>query len=580
MNRVFVLISYLLLGVILTIAGILTPAYWGVVPRDVLSSESEKSDSLDSRLEYYFQSENPGVVSTIINNPELTSTNYGNFKIRIDKLLEDRPLFQLSGGAEPYFERVFDRVFTRQQFQEAFSNILDESGIVTNTMSLFLNKSLRLRLIDIMDQSNNGVVNSILKARGISHFKKLEPVTTASGSPLDISVLITAMIVQSGYCDQSISQVLQLWSKAALDGPNKETEQLEIFLLSILNLSSKLGYMSMAELVKQCKSPEAIVRASKISVSAPDIFPVYYAVSLIHGDPLKVASVMYTPDDKKNQARKDSLIKALWLGKNAVDYILDTKKEITDKNSLLPSLPKSIAIVGKAAGLELLAIQNPHLGFVLKIILFWGGSLCLVNFSIASFNHFILSTGEEKPSARPSTDRSLELMRNISVALIIGGLFWFLSEPPLEKVTPDSKYSMVSTNTPAPSKQFTFSSSSSMNTQLLDQPTIIVLVAFSLIQFILYLVCRMKLAEIRKSKESASLKLELLANEENLFDSGLYVGLGGTVLALSMVTLGLVNASLMAAYASTLFGIISVAFVKIFHLRPLRQELIRDANKK
>ena len=90
----------------------------------------------------------------------------------------------------------------------------------------------------------------------------------------------------------------------------------------------------------------------------------------------------------------------------------------------------------------------------------------------------------------------------------------------------------------------------------------------------------MKLAEIRKSKESASLKLELLANEENLFDSGLYVGLGGTVLALSMVTLGLVNASLMAAYASTLFGIISVAFVKIFHLRPLRQELIRDANKK
>ncbi|MCD8533311.1 MAG: hypothetical protein LR011_00390 [Verrucomicrobia bacterium] len=116
-----------------------------------------------------------------------------------------------------------------------------------------------------------------------------------------------------------------------------------------------------------------------------------------------------------------------------------------------------------------------------------------------------------------------------------------------------------------------------MNTQNLDQPTIIVLLVFLLVQFALYLMCRVKLGEIRRSEADASLKLELLANEENLFDSGLYVGLAGTVLALSMVTLGMVQASLMAAYASTLFGILFVAILKIFHVRPLRRKLIIES---
>ena len=62
--------------------------------------------------------------------------------------------------------------------------------------------------------------------------------------------------------------------------------------------------------------------------------------------------------------------------------------------------------------------------------------------------------------------------------------------------------------------------------------------------------------------------MRLLENEDQLFDFGLYVGLGGTVLSLILVAVGIVEASLMAAYASTLFGIIFVALLKVLHLRP------------
>jgi hypothetical protein len=44
-----------------------------------------------------------------------------------------------------------------------------------------------------------------------------------------------------------------------------------------------------------------------------------------------------------------------------------------------------------------------------------------------------------------------------------------------------------------------------------------------------------------------------------------------------MVAIGLVEASLMAAYASTLFGILFVALLKVLHLRPYRRKLIMAA---
>jgi len=90
------------------------------------------------------------------------------------------------------------------------------------------------------------------------------------------------------------------------------------------------------------------------------------------------------------------------------------------------------------------------------------------------------------------------------------------------------------------------------------------------------MVCLLKMAEIRKLDEKPGTKLELLQNEDNLFDAGLYVGLGGTVLSLIFLAVGIVQASLMAAYSSTLFGILFVAMIKIFHLRPLRRQLIID----
>ena len=90
------------------------------------------------------------------------------------------------------------------------------------------------------------------------------------------------------------------------------------------------------------------------------------------------------------------------------------------------------------------------------------------------------------------------------------------------------------------------------------------------------MLCLIKLKEIQKQSLDSQLKLRLLDNEDNMFDAGLYVGLAGTVLSLVCLALGIIKPGLMAAYASTLFGIIFVSVLKILHVRPDRRQLILE----
>ena len=107
--------------------------------------------------------------------------------------------------------------------------------------------------------------------------------------------------------------------------------------------------------------------------------------------------------------------------------------------------------------------------------------------------------------------------------------------------------------------------------------TVGIIIGFLVIQLIIFVLGLLKLKSIKNDEGSTVMKLRLLENEENLFDTGLFVGLGGTVISLILLNVWqLKEASLVAAYASTLFGILFVAVLKIGFVRPYRNLLIRE----
>ena len=107
--------------------------------------------------------------------------------------------------------------------------------------------------------------------------------------------------------------------------------------------------------------------------------------------------------------------------------------------------------------------------------------------------------------------------------------------------------------------------------------TVGIMIGFLVIQLIIFILGLLKVKQVKDDPGSTVLKLRLLENEENLFDLGLYVGLAGTVISLILLKLlELKEASLVAAYSSTLFGILFVAIMKICFVRPYRNQLIRE----
>jgi hypothetical protein len=111
----------------------------------------------------------------------------------------------------------------------------------------------------------------------------------------------------------------------------------------------------------------------------------------------------------------------------------------------------------------------------------------------------------------------------------------------------------------------------------MDSSTLISIAFFATLQVTMYIICLLKIGEVNRREVAPLVKLKLMENEENLFDGGLYVGIGGTATALVLQVLGVIEPNLLAAYSSNLFGITCVALVKIRHVRPYKCKLILAA---
>jgi hypothetical protein len=174
--------------------------------------------------------------------------------------------------------------------------------------------------------------------------------------------------------------------------------------------------------------------------------------------------------------------------------------------------------------------------------------------------------------------KPLVLIWNLLMAVIFAIGIWLILEPSLLKFSENDGQSLTLDFVVANALESL--KSQQIETVMIDQVTIIVLLLFFFLQLVVYVFNLMKISEIRKQKLSAVMKLKLLENEENLFELGLYVGLSGTVLSLILLAMDIVQASLIAAYASTLFGIIFTAVLKILNIRPYRRRLLMQVEQK
>jgi hypothetical protein len=548
MNRVLWFIICVVVGLELIAWGLLVPAHFRAVDTHVLNWASSKGPTLADEGHSLVNIEKPGPARLLLDAVEQTgAAGHAQLEAALKDFEDHQPHLKIWGGAAPYLEMAFRE--ERRDFPNQSQPI----------MELLVAPDNRKTLISALRHSRRPGVLEILQTRDLTNTTIFPPANSPSGQPLEAAILLAGLLFQQDHFRPALRDTVQ--SLVAQANQKGEVEALELVYLDLLALGKRLNWNQLVHLVGQVPDADALRVTARLWREREAHLPVIYAAIHVMESPVAVAQYL----DRYPETGLNDLRYALRSGGGAARHILERQKPIhypTIRDRLVRLSPVRAAFDPLAQ----LTMDRPVLGFLTKYGLCLLGAL-LVGRAVTYLSPTLV---QEIVRSRPFVTGP-----QLAIGLCLMAVLVFFTESFVKQVTPKPelpiqiKFPVATAGVHATIPHQTRSMS--------DKFSIGALLTFFVIQAIIYVFCRMKLAEIRGQPLPSKLKMKLLENEEHLFDAGLYFGFLGTVLSLIMFFLGVFGPSLMAAYSSTSFGIIFVSILKIFHLRPYRRHLILQA---
>lgn len=443
--------------------------------------------------------------------------------------------------------------------------------------------------------------------------------------PMLIPMMVgTAMSLEKDYYSSDAAYEIGRLSQQMLMGDLESKERIRSFYWAAHQLARKMNFMQMAELTQSCPDLQAVfdlaglirmrnaplaeatgkIKSAKRNLLFPSVteeaspvdlnelednktsagkkfeedLRIIYAATLLSGDPSAVLKFVesypvYKKDGDKiaAEAALEDIKLAMSYGSESLRHLLARNQPIHRKGPVLAFVSPVFPLLG---GKVITHLSHSHHSLALFLKLTFLGTAF---FSLLLFLSHVLPKPEFK---RTECHFGLRWIRRFSAASLWGLLTILVLEPTLLQ-TPRGQVSVAGFDF-ALANLLSYANEESMAEQTLTGVTAIIAGTFLAVQIVIFMVCLSRISQVKNEEMKPGLKLNLLDNEENLFDLGLYVGLGGTVLSLILLlVLGTKNDALIGAYTSTLFGILFVAALKIFVVRPYRNHLlVKQADEK
>ena len=391
-------------------------------------------------------------------------------------------------------------------------------------------------------------VQTVIKTGELTTTQRFVPANRPGGQPLEAVILLTAYLWQTERLSAPLQREVRTLAETAV--ASGKMGELEDFYLDILTLGKRLNWVQLSELLRTTNSLGTVGQFAHLTRVAPEHLPVIYTAALMTKSADSVAHYLIA----FGQPGAEHLQLAMTFGQGAVDQLVQRQVPIT-----------------RAAGPEFefgagFTLRHPELALIGKYAAFLAGIFLLMR------------------SVDTKLFRSVEFalrgafprMGSGVIAAILTFIFFIFSEPFLLKAAPVSDYKIKLT-IPIIGSLSAPAATSSLTPNTMDITTILSITIFACLQVGMYVICLLKISEVDRQPLAAASKLRLVENEENLFDGGLYLGIAGTATALVLQVLHFIDANLLAAYSSNLFGIVCVALVKIRHVRPYKRKLILES---
>lgn len=541
-------ITLLLIATLLAMVALLVPAQIRSIDASVLELAGANESSIEDKI---WEEVNAAYIGPAQRFARATETENPAQEARIQQLLKTNPDFAISGGPDRDFEDLLKQSATQRRSSAVIPQLLPRSE--------------RASLSETLATSRNLNVAALLSIRDLNGLLRLHPASHPAGAPYDSGVLTLALLIEGGHFQPSLAQQIgNLASLAAANNPDA-TIACEDLVIGTLSLGRQLDYCSLTSLAKFTETLGDWSQMAALFRAQPDRIDQLYTALRFSEAPDTLYNYLANHAETGNQ----DLDFALRNGPGAVSYLIHSEQPIYQPSSIAATVLNSLSPY-RPQNFVTITLQQNSLGQLLKFSLLFLAGLA---FAFAMGCAWRSSLGNTTTVSRSNP---MVVTRDVLISFVVVLTVWTFFEPdilkshePVSDAGPRIEFAVANTlqSIKSPVKAM----------QELNQVTLLVLALFFIIQLVIYCFCLIKIKEVAKQQLSANMKLKLLDNEENLFDFGLYVGLGGTVLSLILVAVGIVEASLMAAYASTLFGIIFTALLKVLHLRPYRRQLILEA---
>ena len=537
-------------GALIVVCGLALPAHLRAVDARVLQQAGRNTPALMEQGLALVEQDKLGAAQLLLRaGQEERFPDRQRLGLAITNSAAQHPGWLVWGGGDAALERMFG----------------SDAGLPKAGMEPFtdflVREENRMVVLELLRGSALPAVQALLRCRALTNTVMFSPVPSASGQALDTALAVCGLLLEGGHLSGRLSvAVLSLASESNRGG---DPQRLEQSLLDLMSLGQRFNWCQLVEFVGQIQDTETLrLLASLVRRADGDPAMLFAAVEL-SGKPALVANYLVS---FSRTGMKD-LGASLRFGAGGVNELLQRNQQLYSSRFLGPvSGQTPFGTVLPAA--SVLCWRMPRLALTMKWLFYLAGGYLL-----AAALHFARPTASVLE--RPLQVRGFHVAREILFALGFLLVVLLLSEPFLaqdsQRVEFPFRLRLPTVGSVVPA------GTTGAARSIMNQLSLLTLLLFFVLQGLLYTACLFKLAEIRRQNLPSRIKLKLLENEDHLFDAGLYLGFAGTIISLILVSLGVIQPSLMAAYSSTSFGIIFVSVFKIFHLRPARRKLLLEA---
>jgi hypothetical protein len=430
-----------------------------------------------------------------------------------------------------------------------------------STTALVIRLENRGRVLSYLEETGSPAVRELLRTRDLTNTALFAPSSSPAGQAFDAAVSVCGLLLAENRLAPGLREAVM--EGAASARTRLSAQSLEEILMDVMSLGQRLDWGALAAFVQNINDPRTLDLLAGQMRNAGAQLPALFAAVELSQKPDQVAAYL----EEYSVTGLNDLAAALRYGQGGLDELLRRHQRLYAselRRRLTASGP--LGMFFRAASDY--ALRVPWFALTLKWFFYISGG-----FLLAAALHWARPVVGE--IEKPLRVRGVHLARELLFALGFLLVVLLLSEPFLaqESQRTESPFRLrlslpgaVATSTTPGAKPM-----------LMNPKNLIVLLLFFVLQALLYFACLVKLAEIRRQNVPARIQLKLLENEEHLFDGGLYLGFAGTIICLILVSLNIIQGSLMAAYSSTSFGVIFVFIFKIFNLRPVRRQLLLQA---